>query len=170
MRKCFFFDRDGVLNTSIVKNGKPYSPNNLKELKITENAFEIIDYCKKKNFLTIVVTNQPDVKRKKVELKTVQSINKFLKEKLKFDDIFVCYDDNDSSYFRKPKPGMIFAAKHKWNIDLKSSFIIGDRDKDIKAGLNSGIKTIFIDNQYNEKKPIFSHYKIKNLKEIKKII
>jgi len=50
MRKCFFFDRDGVLNTSIVKNGKPYSPNNLKELKITENAFEIIDYCKKKKF------------------------------------------------------------------------------------------------------------------------
>ena len=170
MRKCFFFDRDGVLNSSIVRNGKPYSPDYLEDVKITDYAYEIIDYLKKKKFLTIVVTNQPDVKRKKVKLKTVENINKFLKKKLKFDDIFVCYDDKDYSYFRKPKPGMIFAAKNKWNINLKKSFLIGDRDKDIKAGLNSGVKTIFIDNDYLEKKPIFSHFKIRKLKEIKKII
>ena len=170
MRKCFFFDRDGVLNDSIVKNGKPYSPNNLKEVKINNYAYEIIRYLKNRNFITIVVTNQPDVKRKIVKLETVKSINKYLKTKLKFDDLFVCYDDKDYSYFRKPKPGMIFEAKKRWNIDLKKSFIIGDREKDIKAGLNSGVKKIFIDNGYSEKKPIFYNYKIKNLREIERII
>ena len=65
---------------------------------------------------------------------------------------------------------MIYSARKKWNINLKKSYIIGDRNKDILAGLNAGIKTIFINNNYSEKKPIFSHYQIRKLKEIKKFI
>ena len=170
MRKCFFFDRDGVLNKSIVKKGKPYSPEKMSELIIDQDAADIIKYLKSKNFLIIVVTNQPDVKRKKVTKNFINSIHKHLKKNLKYDDLYVCYEDNDNSFYRKPKPGMLFLAKKKWSIDLKRSFLIGDRSKDIKAGLSAGVKTVFLDNNYEEKKPIFSHYRIKRLKEIKKII
>ena len=65
---------------------------------------------------------------------------------------------------------MIFKAQKKWNIDLKKSFLIGDRNKDIIAGISAGVKTIFLDNNYFEKKPIFSHYRIRYLKELKKIV
>ena len=58
----------------------------------------------------------------------------------------------------------------KWNIDFKKSYIVGDRDKDIQAGIRSGVKTIFIDNNYDEKKPIYSNYTIKNLKNKKLFI
>lgn len=170
MRKCFFFDRDGVLNKSIVKKGKPYSPEKMSELIIDQDAADIIKYLKSKNFLIIVVTNQPDVKRKKVTKNFINSIHKHLKKNLKYDDLYVCYEDNDNSFYRKPKPGMLFLAKKKWSIDLKRSFLIGDRSKDIKAGLSAGVKTVFLDNNYEEKKPLFSHYRIKRLKEIKKII
>ena len=170
MRKCFFFDRDGVLNKSIVKKGKPYSPVKMSELIIDEDAADIIKYLKSKNFLIIVVTNQPDVKRKKVTKDFINSIHKHLKKNLKFDDLYVCYEDNNNSFYRKPKPGMLFSAKKKWTIDLSRSFLIGDRSKDIKAGLSAGVKTVFLDNDYEEKKPMFSHYRIKRLKEIKKII
>jgi D-glycero-D-manno-heptose 1,7-bisphosphate phosphatase len=170
MRKCFFFDRDGVLNKSIVKKGKPYSPVKMSELIIDEDAADIIKYLKSKNFLIIVVTNQPDVKRKKVTKDFINSIHKHLKKNLKFDDLYVCYEDNNNSFYRKPKPGMLFSAKKKWKIDLSRSFLIGDRSKDIKAGLSAGVKTVFLDNDYEEKKPMFSHYRIKRLKEIKKII
>jgi len=170
MRKAFFFDRDGVLNKSIVKLGKPYSPNSFDELTITDGAKEIIQYMKNKNYLTIVITNQPDVKRKKTSKNFIEKINSLLKQKLLFDDLFVCYDDKDFSFFKKPKPGMIFQAQKKWNIDLTKSFIIGDRNKDIIAGIKAGVKTVFIDNNYLEKKPIFCHYKIRYLKELKKIV
>ena len=170
MRKCFFFDRDGVLNKSIVKEGKPYSPEKMSELIIDQDAADIIKYLKSKNFLIIVVTNQPDVKRKKVTKNFINSIHKHLKKNLKYDDLYVCYEDNDNSFYRKPKPGMLFSAKKKWSIDLKRSFMIGDRSKDIKAGLSAGVRTIFLDNGYKEKKPMFSHYRIKKLKDIKKII
>jgi D-glycero-D-manno-heptose 1,7-bisphosphate phosphatase len=170
MRKCFFFDRDGVLNKSIVKKGKPYSPIKLSELIIDEDAADVIKYLRSKNFLIIVVTNQPDVKRKKVSKDFIISIHKILKKKLKYDDLYVCYEDNNNSFYRKPKPGMLFSAKKKWSIDLKRSFLIGDRSKDIKAGLSARVRTIFLDNGYQEKKPMFSHYRIKKLKDIKKII
>ena len=170
MRKCFFFDRDGVLNKSIVKKGKPYSPIKLNELIIDEDAAHIIKYLRSKNFLIIVVANQPDVKRKKVSKDFIISIHRILKKNLKYDDLYVCYEDNNNSFYRKPKPGMLLSAKKKWSIDFKRSFLIGDRSKDIKAGLSAGVKTIFLDNGYQEKKPMFSHYRIKKLKEIKKII
>ena len=170
MRKAFFFDRDGELNKSIVRFGKPYSPNNLRELVVSDYAKEIILYLKNKNFLIIIVTNQPDFKRKKNTLENIISINNYLKNLLKIDDIFVCYDNKDFSKHRKPKNGMLLDAKKKWNIDFKKSYIVGDRDKDIQAGIRSGVKTIFIDNNYDEKKPIYSNYTIKNLKEIKRII
>jgi len=54
---------------------------------------------------------------------------------------------------RKPKPGLLLEASKKWNIDLKSSYLIGDRNKDIKAGKSAGCKTIFIDYNYNETRP-----------------
>ena len=119
MRKCFFFDRDGVLNKSIVKEGKPYSPIELSELIIDKDAADIIKYLRSKNFLIIVVTNQPDVKRKKVSKDFIILIHKILKKNLKYDDLYVCYEDNDNSFYRKPKPGMLFSAKKKWSIDLK---------------------------------------------------
>ena len=68
-RKAFFFDRDGVLNESIVINGRPYSPSNMDELQIRDGAVDIIKYLKARNYIIIVVTNQPDVKRKKTSKK-----------------------------------------------------------------------------------------------------
>jgi D-glycero-D-manno-heptose 1,7-bisphosphate phosphatase len=77
-----------------------------------------------------------------------------LKKETKFDDIFVCYhDDVDNCDCRKPKAGLLTQASKKWNIDLKKSFMIGDRWIDIEAGNNVGCKTIFIDYKYDEYKP-----------------
>ena len=68
--------------------------------------------------------------------------------------MFVCYHDNkDKCDCRKPKPGMMLKAKKKWNIDLKNSFLIGDRYKDIMAGKKVGCKNFFINYNYNEKMP-----------------
>ena len=57
----------------------------------------------------------------------------------------------------------------EYNIDLKKSFVIGDRWKDIKAGKQANCKTIFIDKKYNEKLKDRLNYSIKNLVQLKKI-
>ena len=101
-----------------------------------------------------MITNQPDVYRKKTSKIDVKLINNFLKKKLGLDDIYVCYHDNiHKCDCRKPKPGMILLAKKKWNINLKNSFLIGDRLSDIIAGKKAGCVCFFINYHYNEKLP-----------------
>ena len=154
MKKAIFLDRDGVINKAIVKNGLPTPPNLLDELKILPGVKESILKLKKLNFVCIVVTNQPDVSRRKINKNTVIKINNFLKKKIKLDDIFVCYhDDKDNCNCRKPKPGLLLQAGKKWNVDFKKSFMIGDRWKDIQAGENVGCKTIYLDYSYKDIKP-----------------
>ena len=154
MRKAIFLDRDGVINKVIIKRGLPFSPLSFDLLEILPSIKESILRLKKLNFVCLVVTNQPDVSRKKIEKKTVIKMNNYLKDEIKLDDIFVCYhDDHDYCKCRKPKPGLLLEASKKWDIDLKKSYMIGDRWKDIEAGRCVGCKTIFIDYNYKEAKP-----------------
>ncbi|RKY83132.1 hypothetical protein DRQ11_13505, partial [candidate division KSB1 bacterium] len=51
---------------------------------------------------------------------------------------------------RKPKPGMLFRAAKDFNIDLKRSFMIGDKATDIKAGKEAGCRTILISPYQNK--------------------
>ena len=154
MRKAIFLDRDGVINKIFIKNNLPFSPPTFDLLEILPGVKESILRLKKLNFVCLVVTNQPDVSRGKIEKKIVIKMNNYLKDEIKLDDIFVCYhDDADNCKCRKPKPGLLLEACKKWNIDLKRSYMIGDRWKDIEAGKSAGCKTIFIDCNYKETKP-----------------
>ena len=69
---------------------------------------------------------------------------------------------------------MIIKASEKWNIDLKKSFFVGDRWKDMQAGKIMGCNNIFIDYAYNETQPKSYNYKFKTIglmiKKIKKIL
>ena len=154
MKKAIFLDRDGVINKIFMKNGIPFSPPSFTELKILPGVKESILILHKMNFVCLVVTNQPDASRGKIEKKTIIQMNNYLKDEIKFDDIFVCYhDDHDNCNCRKPKAGLLLEASKKWDINLKKSYMIGDRWKDIEAGKRVGCKTIFIDLNYKEAKP-----------------
>ena len=97
-------------------------------------------------FLLIVTTNQPDVARGNQTRATVEAINQYLAERLPLDDIEACYhDDADLCACRKPKPGMIRSAAERHGIDIAASYMIGDRWRDVDAGLAAGCTTILID-------------------------
>jgi D-glycero-D-manno-heptose 1,7-bisphosphate phosphatase len=153
MQKAVFVDRDGVLIRAPRINDKPHSIKKLEQLKILNGVNRGIKLIKK-NFKIIMITNQPDVYRKRTTIRDVKKINNFLKKKLKLNDVYVCYHDNfHKCNCRKPKPGMLLLAKKKWNIDLKKSFLIGDRSSDIVAGKKVGCTNFFINYNYNEKLP-----------------
>ena len=154
MRKAVFLDRDGVINKAFIKEGLPTSPHSLDELKILPGVKESVLRLKKLNFVCLVVTNQPDVTRGKINKNTVIKMNNFLQKEIKLDDFFVCYhDDEDNCECRKPKPGLLLQASKKWDVNLKKSFIIGDRWRDIQAGEKVGCKTIFLEYNYIDIKP-----------------
>ena len=53
---------------------------------------------------------------------------------------------------RKPKPGMLLKAADDYNIDLSQSYMIGDGENDIKAGLAAGCKTVLINGEGTDAK------------------
>jgi D-glycero-D-manno-heptose 1,7-bisphosphate phosphatase len=145
MRKAIFLDRDGVLNKTIFKMGKKRAPYNMEEFELLDGVEEGIKTFKQDGFLLIVVTNQPDVARGWVDRPSVEKVNHKIKELLAVDDIKACYHiDEDNCSCRKPRAGMLLAAADKWGIDLKKSFMIGDRFSDIAAGVSAGCRTALI--------------------------
>ena len=167
MNKAIFLDRDGVVNIARVINGKPYPPKNVFETQVMPGIADILSYSNKLGYLNIIVTNQPDVSRGNQTQKNVVSINKYLMEILPLDNIYTCFHDvKDYCLCRKPKAGLFYLAAQQYDIELCSSWIIGDRKSDIIAGINAGCKTIFIDYNYNEVKPIGATYIIEDISEL----
>lgn len=153
-KKAVFLDRDGVINEAIIKNGKPYPPATFEELTISEGVHLALDILKSANYLIIGITNQPDVARKKTSQTLVEEINSSLISMLPIEEIFTCFhDDICQCKCRKPLPGMLLTAAQKYNIHLDTSFMIGDRGKDIQAGKAAGCKTIWLDYNYSEPRP-----------------
>jgi D-glycero-D-manno-heptose 1,7-bisphosphate phosphatase len=146
-RLAVFFDRDGVLNeSSIGVDGVPRPPAGLDEFVVAAGADEACRRLRALGFVLVVVTNQPDVARATQRRDVVEAMNQHLRERVPLDDIRVCYhDDADLCECRKPKPGLLISAARDWDIDLASSFMIGDRWRDVEAGKRAGCTTILID-------------------------
>jgi D-glycero-D-manno-heptose 1,7-bisphosphate phosphatase len=152
--RAVFLDRDGVLNRPTVRDGKPYPPVSPAAIEILPDARPALVDLKELGFLLLVVSNQPDVARGTQKRAVVEAMNSVLKSALPLDDFFVCYhDDGHRCECRKPLPGLLFQAAERYSIDLSSSFLIGDRWRDIDAGSRAGCKTILIDCGYRERQP-----------------
>jgi len=150
MKKAVFLDRDGVVNRLIARNGEFFSPRQLSDLHIVEDAENCLRRLQRAGFLNIVVTNQPEIARGLLNRETLDAIHRRLRAMLALDGILVCpHDDKDGCSCRKPKPGMLLAAADQWELDLAASFLIGDRGKDVAAGREAGCCTVLIDCPYN---------------------
>ncbi|MEW5911521.1 MAG: HAD family hydrolase [Thermodesulfobacteriota bacterium] len=165
-RRAVFLDRDGVINQSVVREGKPYPPASLAELVLLPGVEQALDDLQRHGLLLIVVTNQPDVATGAQSLEVVEEIHRHLKERLKLDDIRACYHvDRDACTCRKPKPGMLQEAAQEWGIDLSASYMVGDRWRDIEAGQVAGCRTYFIDYGYQERRPLGADEEVSSLLE-----
>ncbi len=166
MNKAVFLDRDGVINEVLFSGNLPIPPRKLDEVRIIDGVLEAITLLKASKFLPVVITNQPDVARKKVTVETVTAINSHISELLGITHIYTCiHDDSDFCKCRKPSSGLIEQSATELAIDLSKSFLVGDRWKDIAAGQGAGVPCFFIDYSYPEKRPKEPYIKVRSLLE-----
>ena len=147
MNKAIFLDRDGVIN----EERKDYVKT-IDELKIFENISECINKLKNNNFLVIVITNQSAINRGLTTIEKINEIHNQIQNHLKkfntkIDAFYFCpHRPDENCLCRKPNPQLIIKASNDFQIDLKSSWMIGDNDSDVFAGENAGCKGIKIKN------------------------
>lgn len=167
--KAIFLDRDGVVNKTKIIKGKPYAPRNLNDFHIYKYVYKSIKILKDEGFLIFIITNQPDVGNNLVDIKIVEQMNNVILNALDIDDIFVCYHSQSANCkCRKPKPYFLFLASQEYGVDLKKSYIIGDRYSDIKTGYNAGCKSVFIDRNYKETSK-YNNYEFNNIFKTKNL-
>ena len=166
MVRAVFLDRDGVINANLERNGKPVAPTALAEFRILPGAADAVRRLKTAGFLIIVVTNQPDIRAGLTQKSAMEAMHDEIRRQMPIDDFFICFHvEADDCSCRKPKPGLILEAIVKYGIDAVSSYVVGDRWRDILAGQAVGCRTIRVDNSFAEERPSSPDRVVKSLAE-----
>jgi len=152
MNKAVFLDRDGVITKE-----PPYYAHRIDQLELIPKSAEAIMLLNKNGFKVIIVSNQSGVARGYYQEKDIKIYNMAMKKKLEegsayIDAIYYCPHYSEATIekykidceCRKPKPGMLRQAEKDLNLNLKRSFLIGDKMSDIEAGYRAGCKTILV--------------------------
>src|SRR5207302_331864 len=118
--RCVFLDRDGVINEKPAPHDYIRSPD---EFRLLPNIADWIRLFNALEFVVIVITNQRGVARGLMTEAALASIHSHMLEELaakgaRIDDVFYCPHEENSCHCRQPKPGLVYAARDKWNIDL----------------------------------------------------
>lgn len=172
-RAAVFLDRDGVINRALQRDGKPYPPTSLSEFEILPDVPAACAQLKAAGFLLVVATNQPDVGRGTLSRDLVEEIHASMSRRLPIDRVEVCYHsgrDTTECACRKPRPGMLTAAAEALGIELRRSWMVGDRWRDIDCGQAAGCRTIFIDYGYEESLRAAPDFRVRSLGEAAAII
>jgi len=123
------------------------------------------------NLSLFVVSNQPDIARELLSIGALDQMNEQLKSKFFFNEIVYCMHDNTHNcQCRKPKPGMINEMVSKYRLTTNNAILIGDSEKDILAGQAAGIKTVYLQNEYNPRPRCSPNFVINQLNDMLKII
>ncbi len=150
MNRAVFIDRDGVLIEDVHLLTKP------EQISVIEGVPETLSALKRMGYQLIVVSNQTVVARglcKEADVREVHRKLDALLEKMggvPIDHYFFCPHHPNADLIeyrkecscRKPKPGMLQQAAETHDIDLRRSFMVGDRVSDIAAGVRAGCRTI----------------------------
>lgn len=144
---ALFLDRDGVINKE-----KNYLYK-MDEFEFIDGVFNTLSFFQKKGFLLFVITNQSGIARGYYSEKDFNNLTdwmtkEFVRKGIYITKVYYCpyHFENGfgkykkESFFRKPNPGMILQARDEFNIDLEKSILVGDKETDIEAGINAGIK------------------------------
>ncbi|MHC5111990.1 MAG: D-glycero-alpha-D-manno-heptose-1,7-bisphosphate 7-phosphatase [Planctomycetota bacterium] len=152
---AIFLDRDGTIMTD---TGYVRSPD---EVRLLPGSAHAIRRLSEAGFLVVLASNQSGIARGLFGEEELEHVHEQLEKLLAdhgatLDGAYYCpYLDGPKatvkeyrrdSELRKPKPGMLLQAARELNVDLKKSWMIGDKPSDVEAGQRAGCKTVFLAN------------------------
>ncbi|PHQ89456.1 MAG: D-glycero-beta-D-manno-heptose-1,7-bisphosphate 7-phosphatase [Sulfurimonas sp.] len=151
MNKALFLDRDGVIN---IEKNYLYK---IEDFRFIDGIFELVKYYENRGYKIFVVTNQSGIAREYYSQDDFLSltswmINEFCKNGIDISKVYHCPHHPSISgecSCRKPNPGMLLEASEEFNIDMAQSIIIGDKERDIEAGINAGILESYLFDEEN---------------------
>lgn len=140
---AIFLDRDGVLN-EVVRDrctGTCESPSAPADVTLVPGAAEALRMLAAAGFRLVVVSNQPGAAKGLVSRAALDA------EGAAIDAWRYCFHHPDAGEVcdcRKPQPGMLVDAARRLELDLATSWMVGDADTDVEAGRRAGCRTALV--------------------------
>jgi D-glycero-D-manno-heptose 1,7-bisphosphate phosphatase len=139
LSKALFLDRDGIIN---IDHGYV---SQIEDFKFTEGIFELLKLFIKEGYTLFIVTNQSGIGRGYYSQEDFNTLTKWMLDALKKENIYIesiqhcSHAPEENCYCRKPNIGMIEAILSEQRVDLKESWMIGDKQSDIDLAYNATI-------------------------------
>jgi len=170
--KTIFLDRDGEINKEVEYLFR------ISDFEFIDGIFDACLHFQKLDYEIVIVTNQSGITRGYYNENDYQKLTGWMLDQFNDNginilDTFYCPHTPESlCECRKPKPGMLIEAKHKYNINMKDSWMIGDSESDIKAANAAGIsKTILVRSGHPvDESNSNSKFTIDSIKQSKEVI
>jgi len=141
-QKAVFLDRDGTLMKDVGYCCKP------AEVELLDWVAELLPDLKKAGFKLVVITNQSGIGRGYFAEEAFWAVQHELEKQIGpgvIDATYFCPDTPDNpTDRRKPGPGMLFEAARDLGLDLKESYMVGDKAIDAEAGTRAGVKATIL--------------------------
>ena len=168
MLKALFLDRDGVINIE-----KEYLYK-IEDFEFIDGIFDLCKYYQSLGYIIVVATNQSGIARgyySEVDFDKLTSwmLKEFSSKGIDIKMVYHCPHHPDISgkcSCRKPNPGMLLQASIDLSIDLKNSIIIGDKERDVLAGINAGLTTTYLFDEYSTNKTSKANKIVSKLEDI----
>lgn len=148
MNPALFLDRDGIINRRRVDDYVKH----WEEFEFIPDIFTVLPEAHAAGFIVIVVTNQRGIARGLMAEDDLAAIHQQMQQMLlertghRVDAIYHCpHDRADGCDCRKPNPGMLIRAAAEHSISLHESWLIGDSESDVEAGITAGCRAVLVD-------------------------
>jgi heptosyltransferase-2 len=138
VNKSVFFDRDGTLNLDVNYLSKW---DDFKVLPELSSLIELINM----DFKLIGITNQSGIARGYIKEDFVRDVNAYFMDRHGFEGFYYCpHHPDENCPCRKPEPEMLLRARTEHRIDLRSSYMVGDNEKDMLVARAAGVKSVLV--------------------------
>jgi len=140
-----FIERDGILNNARVEGEHQFSPLTFAEFHLNTEVVPLLRRLRAAGLVLIVTTNQPGLSRGYQSRSELDRMHFVLRTTFPLNDILVCpHDETDECPCRKPEPGLLIEAAHKWHLTLSQSFVVSDKWQDAEAARSAGCSSVLL--------------------------
>jgi D-glycero-D-manno-heptose 1,7-bisphosphate phosphatase len=158
-RPAVFLDRDGVLNELVVDRrlGTRESPYDPDDVRLVDGAAAAVRALQDAGWTLVAVSNQPAAAKGQTTLDALAAVHRRVAELLaaeggSIEDWRYCHHHPDAVVAelrgpcdcRKPRPGLLLDAARDAGLDLARSWMVGDSDTDVEAGVAAGTRTVLV--------------------------
>lgn len=170
--KVVLLDREGTL----IEDPNYDRVDAISKVKLLPGTLPGLSLLADNGFAVVIITNQTNIAQGRITEQELWDINSYIVNLLHPSGIqilqtYACpHNEDDGCSCRKPKRTLLQQAAKDFDFDLRETFMVGDRDTDVEAGINAGCRTILVATGKHPTDDKKSDYFAKDLEEAARII